>query len=306
MGDRGVGLLVYNRPEHTQAVLDGLKKNGVEHLYIFSDGPATAADQREVERTRDIIRNIGWCGTDLIIYDQNRGLREAQLSCFEYILKRHDQIVYFEDDCVPSSDCMQFLSQALDEYSDIDKVMNIQAYSPPIDIPHDYSYDAYFTRRSGSWGMATWQDAWNKYNRDPDEFRTYIQSSDNISNLDDAGKGLKRLLKKDIQGEISSPQAWWSYTLVKNNAYSLNPVQSRVANIGHDGSGTHSGDSSRYEVNLAEAETTQFNFPPVSHFNERINNKYNRYTNAQGRGDYYISVLKDLISRIVDYPRNVN
>ena len=298
MTDTGIGLLVYNRPEHTQAVLNGLKQNDIDYLYIFSDGPATVDDQPAIERTRDIIRDVSWCETELITYERNRGLREAQLSCFEHILERHDRIVYIEDDCVPAKDFMNFVSQALDEYSDTDRVMNIQGYSPPIRIPRNYEYDGYFTRRSGSWGLATWQDAWEQYSRDANEFREFVKSDQNVQKLNQAGKGLKQLLEKDIQGEISSPQAWWSYTLVRNDGLSLSPVESRVANIGHDGSGTHSGDHSRYDVNLPKTESIQFNFPPEPSLNELINRRYNRYTNARGRKDYYFEVLKDLFSRL--------
>ena len=48
-----VALFVYNRDEILRRTLDCLKNNGVELLYVFSDGPKdNDEDARKVQRVR--------------------------------------------------------------------------------------------------------------------------------------------------------------------------------------------------------------------------------------------------------------
>ena len=54
-------LFTYNRPWHTQQVLDALRKNelsGESELFVFSDGAANAKDEKLVNETREKLRAI--------------------------------------------------------------------------------------------------------------------------------------------------------------------------------------------------------------------------------------------------------
>ena len=48
----GIALFVYNRPEHTKRVLEGLKKNNINKFYIFADGPKTELHIPAVKEVR--------------------------------------------------------------------------------------------------------------------------------------------------------------------------------------------------------------------------------------------------------------
>ena len=57
----GIVLFVHNRHHHTEQVLEGLKKNKVSKLYIFSDGPKGTEDIKKVKEVRSLIANIDMC-----------------------------------------------------------------------------------------------------------------------------------------------------------------------------------------------------------------------------------------------------
>jgi len=258
----GIAFFVYDRPEHTRQVLDGLRANDVDHFYVFSDGPATEDEADDVREVRALVENVGWATVDLITREENWGLRKSILAGYEYVLDRHDRIIYIEDDCVPASDFIQFMERCLDEYDGDDRVMNVHGYTPPISIPDDYEYDIFFTHRSGSWGQATWRDAWDHYDRDPALLEETIGTEAGRRKLERAGPDLESMLRDDLNGDVTSVQAWWSLALVRNGGLSVNPVRSRIRNIGHDGTGTHSVTTTRFDVSLSTDRTAdEMRFP---------------------------------------------
>ena len=54
-------LFVYNRPLHTELVIEGLKKNNIKELFVFSDGAKSEVDIDLVTETRQLIDQINWC-----------------------------------------------------------------------------------------------------------------------------------------------------------------------------------------------------------------------------------------------------
>lgn len=283
--DTGIGLLVYDRPDHTEAVLEGLSRNDIEHLYVFADSPAKEGEKSQVEKTRNIVREADFCDIDLIEREENLGAEESFIEAYDHIFARHEKGILFEDDDVPAGDCIQYMDSCLEKYSENEKVMNVHAYGPPIDIPEDYDYDVYFTWRSGSWGQATWKSAWEKFERDP-SLLDRVQSDPNFrKKVKRAGRDLIPMLRQEVEGEIDSGAVWWSFTLIRNEGVSVNPVTSKVKNIGFDGTGVHSGTSNHFNVEIdRHTNTDEYSFPSSVVINEDINYQYNKFINEGLRG----------------------
>ena len=56
-----VGLVVYNRLEHTKKTIEALKKNTLASdtdLYIFSDAPSKEEDEKSVSELRDYLKTV--------------------------------------------------------------------------------------------------------------------------------------------------------------------------------------------------------------------------------------------------------
>jgi len=280
-----VGLIVFNRPEHTREVLRGLERNGIDHLYVFADGPPTDDDRDAIESTRDVVREVEFCDVDLVAREENYGVRRSWIAAYEYLFERHESAILLEDDCVPASDFVQYMAACLDEYADDERVMNIHGYCPPISIPDSYPYDVFFTWRSGSWGQATWRDAWAKFEMGPTILERIGSDSELRRRVKRAGWDLLPMLRKEVAGEIDSVGVWWSLTLVRQDGVSVNPVRSRVRNIGHDGSGSHSTKTDRFLTEINEdAPLGSMTFPPAVDVEARLNRRYNDYIGGGIRG----------------------
>ncbi len=246
----GIALFVYNRPYHTKQVLTGLKKNNIDHLYIFSDGPQSPVEDDAVGEVRQLVNSIDWCETNVIKSEHNKGLADSIVEGVNHVLERHQSIIVLEDDCVPAPDFVDFMEVCLEKYEDNERVMNVTGYSPPIEIPEDYSYDIYFSYRSCSWGWGTWQRAW-KYFEKSEELLNEIQGSKELRRkVYRAGTDLIPMLERQLSGGDDSWAVYWSLNIIENDGLCVNPVKSLIKNIGHDGSGTNCMESDRYDVQM--------------------------------------------------------
>ena len=286
----GIALFVYNRPEHTREMLKGLQKNNISKLYIFSDGIKDIKDKDSVEKVRNLIDSIDWCETEIIKGERNKGLADSIVHGVNYVLERHTRIIVLEDDCVPTDDFIVFMEKCFDKYKNNEKVMNVSGYSLPINIPNDYPYDIYFSYRASSWGWGTWRRAWKYFDRNK-SILAEIEKSPNLrKKINRAGEDLIPMLKNQINGKLDSWAVFWAINIIKNDGVCVNPVKSRIKNIGHDGTGIHCGHNNRYEIKIIKEDINLLHLPDKIVINDTIVNRYKKF--------FHIS-LKNKAKRVI-------
>ncbi|MCD4676323.1 MAG: hypothetical protein K8S18_10065 [Desulfobacula sp.] len=166
--------------------------------------------------------------------------------------------------------------------------MNITGYAPPIKIPADYPYDIYFSYRSSSWGWGTWRRAWQYYNNSSDILQEIDKSKSLQYKVDRAGDDLYPMLKKQIKGKLDSWAVFWSINIIKNDGICINPAESRIINIGHDGTGIHCRKNNRYDVATKKGRHKKIVFPIKIQPDKRIVDMYKDF------------MPKPIIKKIVD------
>ena len=286
----GIALFVYNRPKHTQKVLKGLWRNNISKLYIFSDGFKDEKDRDSVEKVRNLVDSIDWCETEIIKSKENKRLANSIVYGVNYVLEKHTRIIVLEDDCIPSDSFIAFMEKCFDKYEDNEKVMNITGYSLPINIPDNYPYDIYFSYRSSSWGGGTWRRAWQCFDRNKSILEEIKKSSNLRKKINRAGEDLIPMLKNQIDGKLDSWAVFWAINIIKNDGVCVNPVKSKIKNIGHDRTGIHCVLSNRYEVKIIKEDINLLNLPDEIIINDIIVKGYKNF--------FHIS-FKDKIKRII-------
>jgi hypothetical protein len=296
MTSTGIAVFAYNRPDHLKRVLSGLQRNNVRHLYLFSDGAKDSQDNKQVSDVRKIIDQIEWCRTTVTARDHNIGLAESLTSGIERVFEDHERIIVLEDDCVPAPNFISFINTALERYADDERVMNVNGYSPPIEVPDNYPYDIYFTYRSSSWGWGTWRSAWEHFEQDPLTVEELERKKNKLKRITDkAGKDLYPMMCDQLEDSIDSWAVWWSFAIAANDGLCVNPIDSKVRNIGHDGTGTHTGKSNKYEVDPEITSVSELNFPQEPFVDSEINSRYNQFISGGVRSrlkKYGINFLK--------------
>ena len=257
-----VCLFAYNRPEHTRQVLEGLARNKIPHLFVFHDGLKSGHDPAMHQKVADLISGIKFCKSTVESSPVNRGLARSILHGVTQTLKQHEAIVVLEDDCVPSSIFMDYVFLGLNRFRTDSSVYSISGYGPS-GLRKDSLYDAYFAPLASSWGWATWKDRWEKFDPDATGWEKVLANPSEKARFDLPGNLFSNLLRQQMSGEIDSWAIRWYYTHFMNAATCIWPMDSKIRNIGMDGTGVHSGTSSVFDIMLSDNFNAQsFSFQP--------------------------------------------
>lgn len=255
-----IALFVYNRPYHTGQTLSYLQNNLLakeSDLFIFSDGPKTDADKAGVDEVRKLAAaTTGFKSVQVIARDGNMGLANSIINGVTQLVDQYGRVIVFEDDLVSSPYTLQYFNDALNHYADAEKIMHISAYMFPLQdatLP-----ETFFFRAAFSWGWATWARAWENFNPDIDALMAQF----------DAGKihqfsieGTMNFWKQMLDFKARKNNSWairWYASVFLQNGLTLNPSQSLIHNIGHDGTGVHSNIEDTYGVQVAQQPVTYF------------------------------------------------
>lgn len=254
-----IALFVYNRPEHTRRTVKFLQQNLLadeSRLFIFSDG-AKKGDEETVAEVREYIQNIdGFKSVEIIELEENLGLANSVICGVTKLSNEFGKVIVFEDDLISSPYTLQYFNEALRRYQTDDKVMHIGAYMYPINasgLP-----ETFFLRSTSSWGWATWQDAWNNFEPDIDKL---IEQFDSKNKHEFEMEGSMNYWKHMRQFKAGKNDSWairWYASVFLKKGLSLYPSKSLIDNIGHDGSGVHSGLNDIYKVTVNRSAVSNF------------------------------------------------
>ncbi|MDF3079064.1 MAG: sugar transferase [Sphingobacteriaceae bacterium] len=255
-----IALFVYNRPEHTRRTLKFLQQNRLadeSRLFIFSDGAKSTKDQPLVDEVRNLIQNVeGFRSVEVIKRETNIGLAESIISGVSQLVKEYGKVIVFEDDLITSPYTLQYFNDALKRYRAEERVMHIGAYMYPLqgsDLP-----ETFFYRAATSWGWATWDRAWAQFQPDVNVLMKQF-TSERIKQFSIEGTmNFWRQMRHYKSGKNDSWAIRWYASIFLANGLTLNPAYSLVNNIGHDGSGIHSGINDIYNVVINPNPITQF------------------------------------------------
>lgn len=255
-----IALFVYNRPDHTRRTLSYLQKNLLaeeSRLFIFSDGPKTAADESAVLAVRELAAQVaGFKSVKLIARDSNLGLANSIISGVTQLVNQYGRVIVFEDDLLSSEYTLQFFNDALSRYANEDKVMHIGAYM--FNLPDKALPETFFFRAAFSWGWATWDRAWKNFEPDVDKLMKQFDADRRNQFSIEGNMNFWRQIKDFKAGRNNSWAIRWYASVFLQGGLTLNPTHSLVHNIGHDGSGTHSNVEDTYRVEIARKPVTYF------------------------------------------------
>jgi len=293
-----IALFVYNRPEHTRRTLKFLKENKLaedSRLFIFSDGPKADADFEKVAEVREFIHSIeGFRSVEISESLKNIGLANSIIAGVSRLVSEYGKAIVFEDDLLSSPYTLQYFNDALRKYQDVEQVMHIGAYMYPLKEAKQLP-EAFFYRAPSSWGWAVWQRSWNYFEPDIDKLMEKFDK-EKIKRFSIDGKmNFWKQMKEFKSGRNDSWAIRWYASLFLNNGLTLNPAQSLIHNIGHDGSGVHSNKENIYDVTISRA--------PVSMFPDVIRENQEAYTAirnflAHRKGSYIQRLIRFIKQKI--------
>lgn len=245
-------LFVYARPEHTRKTLEALANNNLankSNLIIYSDAARDDSEIELVNAVRCIVNSAtGFLNVTVIEREKNYGLARNIIEGVTEVCSNHNKVIVVEDDIVTNPYFLTFMNQSLDKYVNEPSVWHISGWNYPITT--DELGDVFFWRVMNCWGWATWANRWQNFEKEPENLiRDWSRKQIYKFNLDGTCKFWQQV-QANKSGNINTWAIFWYATIFKNNGLCLNPVDSLVTNIGHDGSGHNSGEIDFFKTKM--------------------------------------------------------
>jgi hypothetical protein len=264
MSDKTViAVFCYKRAAKLKASMEALLKNpecAEMDIIFFSDGARSEQDLPGVKATREYINSITGFRN---IYKQ---FREKNLSTgpnfqqgITYLCNNYDQFIVVEDDLVVTPNYIRYMLDALDFYKAESTVFNIAGFAFPLK-KNGYCYDTVIHERFSCYGWASWGDRVNKVIWDEERLKSLMRTRDFKSRLDKEGYDLYRILKKQLNGTISTWDIQMQVHVAENRMKVVYPVLSKASNIGFDNESTNTFGVDFLRTVTDPGERRTFNF----------------------------------------------
>jgi hypothetical protein len=268
-------LLIFNRPDTTQMVLDRIRQVQPRYLYVAADGPRDghATDQDNCERTREIIGMVDWeAEVHTLFRDENLGCALAVSQGISWFFDHVPAGIILEDDCLPDPSFFSFCENLLNYYENESSIMHISgSCNVPAKVTGPYSY--YFSMFEHVWGWATWRRAWNNYDLLLQDYPEATRHMDLIKN--------KRVMLDHLKrGPLFTWDYQWYFCITKRNGKCITPSQSLITNTGFGDRSTHTYFRPRWMKKVHYGSILDINHPPTLEINTVADNylKRNIYT----------------------------
>lgn len=255
-----VVLFAYNRPVHLRRTLDALaacRLSGQTIVHIFADGPRKPEVADAVLAVRDVLAQEATAGrfADFQIHASpvNLGLANSIIGGVGKVLAEHRRAIVLEDDLLVSADFLEFMNDCLEFYKDDPAVGAVTGYSPLSALPTGYTGDVFLVHRNSSQGWGTWSRVWDGVDWSASDATTLDRSLGLRRLFNREGNDRYDRLRRQLAGRIDSWSIRFGLSLFMRGMGTVYPAVNRIANIGYDGTGIHSGVGTPKNEVIAEA-----------------------------------------------------
>jgi hypothetical protein len=250
-------LIIFNRPENTNAVFNAIRAVKPKQLFIAADGPRESRpeDVEKCNQTRSIIEIVDWdCDVKTLFREKNLGCKFGPSTAIDWFFEHVEYGIILEDDCVPHATFFPYCEELLTKYSDDTRVMMISGVNFLFDkVSIESSY--FFSRYHLIWGWATWKRAWKLFDLTMLQYdkivsERYLNSLFDTKLERNFWRKIYTIAKKD---QLQEWDYKWAYSMHVNNALCICPSVNLVQNIGSGIDATHTkSDSHHFNIPFGE------------------------------------------------------
>jgi len=246
--------LVFNRPDTTIRVFEGIRRARPAKLFVVADGPRAdrPGEAEKCRVVRAIIDTVDWpCEVLKNFSDVNLGCKRRVSGGLNWVFEQVEEAIILEDDCLPHPTFFRFCKELLDKYRDDERVMHISGDNFQFErVRGDGSY--YFSRYNHIWGWATWKRAWAHYDVKMKMWPKFLKQQQ-IANVFE-NRSIQRYWLKCFQavyeGKIDTWDYQWLYAIWSQNGLTVLPNVNLISNIGFGEDATHTTGKNDKSANM--------------------------------------------------------
>ena len=298
-----VVVFAYRRPDHLRNTLESLMRcESFEQspIIVYCDGARDDSEVASVLATREVARTMLGEHAEYHFSEVNLGLSRSVISGVSETVARFGRVIVVEDDLRLSHLFLTYMNRGLVRYADDERVFQVSGYQ--FDVPElSGMTSAIFLPFPVSWGWATWQRAWLRFDplatgweelrRDPVLRRRF--------NLD-GSYDYANMLVRQMEGHRDSWAIRWYWSVFRSEGLVLFPPVSLVQNTGFDGSGSHGrGLLRRFSTRKTPEAALEVGLPEVVVMDDTLYASVKRALMWQNGGR--IASVVDGIRRLLKY-----
>ena len=233
-----LALMVFNRPDLTQKLINQLSKCKPRKIYVIADGPRGNHELDLCNKARKIALNPPWdCQVIPYIRSQNVGMVKQFKDGLDFVFEKNDSLIFLEDDHCISPDALLFACEMLKRYSDNNKISHVNLSnllpSKTKEYPYSYFYSTYFS----VWGFATWKRVWKTYDISMPEWSRVDQKEilDFYAQNNREKNGMKNMY--DLHCNNKNPWTYdyqWEFNCMNQGGLAITPHKNLCTNIGFE------------------------------------------------------------------------
>jgi hypothetical protein len=257
--------MIFNRPGHTRAVFEEIRRARPPRLFVIADGPREGYpdDVIKCRAAREVIETVDWpCDIIKNYSDVNLGCGTRPATGISWLFEQVDEAIILEDDCLPHPTFFRFCQELLDIYRHDTRIMMISGDNFQFRrkrSPNSY----YFSRFAHCTGWATWGRAWRHFDHDM-QFLREVNGVGLIEAILPNKNERRYWLERFRQAEAHKRDIWdyqWTFAIWMQNAMTIIPEVNLISNIGYNEEGTHTKSDKDLFANLT-LEAMEF---PLNH-----------------------------------------
>jgi len=255
-----VALLLFNRPEVTQKVVERVLAAKPQSVYVIADGPRPdhPEDVRLCQEVRDIVTGAQWdCPVHTEFGNTNMGLKARVSSGLDWVFSHEEFAIVLEDDCLADPSFFPFATELLEKYLDDERVGIVSGNN--FLRGKQLNGDSYFFAPDVRiWGWATWKRVWQDFSQNGLNRQWSESEGDSL---------LARLTSPARKAQLQRMMAKahtlnsWALPFVlhaqRRRYLSAVPRENLVTNIGFGADSTHT----QFESFTAEVPVGTLSFP---------------------------------------------
>lgn len=235
-------LIVYNRPNTTEKVLERIREARPKRLYVAADAPKCDADIEECTKVQSLFDDLG---TDIHVCKKyqsvNLGCDAHCYAAISWFFEQEPEGIILEDDCVPSLSFFGFCSTLLERYRNDERIGHIAGSNYQFGKKRgDGSY--YFSNLTHVGGWAGWKRVWNDHKTRLENYEKFCELG-YLSYLPSHAPFRFHWNRFYVLANQSDNNMCWdykyAYSNLRNNRLSIIPNVNLVCNIGCYDNPTH-------------------------------------------------------------------
>lgn len=229
-------LIVFNRPQTTERVIEAIKAVQPKKILVIADGPRQhiPGEIEKCEKVRNLVdRSHFGCEVLKNYSDSNLGCAKRVSSGLDWVFSTVEEAVILEDDCIPHPTFFRYCDELLNFYRNDSRIMSICGLCVPGAFKRSES-SYHFSSFQRCWGWASWRRAWNYYDH---EMQLWPQVSQNnlLSDIFHDKKSQNfwhDKFQKVYKNEIDSWAYRWLFSCWMQSGLSILPNVNLISNIG--------------------------------------------------------------------------